>query len=189
MNRSAAEFGDALGRMAIAAIVLGGSLVALAQQPTTSPSAATQPAAPRTVRVAAEGLNREDAQRRALRKAIEQVSGVELAAYTKVENFQLIRDTIYSRAAGVVSEFKVLKESPLPGGTFEIQIEAVVRPDAIARTWGEVQHVLDKIGRPKIMVWIVARRASAGCAGRTPPPPASPTPDSSHCPRRLPSCP
>jgi hypothetical protein len=104
--------------------------------------------------VKAEGYNRDDALRQALRRALEQGAGVQIAAYSQTEHFVLVRDTIYSRAAGIVSEYRVLSESAGAGGMFEIEIEATVRPDAVARAWSEVQNVLDQIGRPRIMVWI-----------------------------------
>jgi len=111
-------------------------------------------AEPKTVRVTAEGYNRDDALKQALRKALEEGAGVQIAAYSQAENFALIRDTIYSRAAGIVSEYRILEEKEGAGGTFIMTIEATVRPDVVAATWGEVQNVLDQVGRPKILVWI-----------------------------------
>ncbi len=123
-------------------------------EPPASPPPAQPAQEPRTVKVTAEGYNRDDALKQALRKALEQGAGLEISAHSKVDNFVLIRDTIYSRAAGIVSDYKVLKEEEVAGGAWEVTIEAVVRPSAVAETWGEVQNVLDQIGRPKIMVWI-----------------------------------
>jgi hypothetical protein len=127
--------------------------VALAQQEPLPPP----PLATRTVTVKAEGYNRDDAVKQALRKALEQGAGVQIAGFSQTENYALIRDTIYSRAAGIVHEYKVLKEGEVAGGVWEVTLEATVRPDAVAATWGEVQNVLDQIGRPKIMVWIDER--------------------------------
>jgi len=124
-----------------------------AQEP-AQPPAAPPEHQPRTVRVTAEGYNRDDALKRALRMALEQGAGVQIAAYSTVANYELIRDTIYSRAAGVVSDYRIVEEKEGAGGTAVLTIDATVRPDAVARTWGEVQNVLDQIGRPKIMVWI-----------------------------------
>ena len=119
------------------------------------PATDQRPAAePKTVRVTAEGYNREDALKQALRKALEQGAGVQLAGYSQTESFVLIRDTIYTRAAGIVSEYRILSERPGPAGTVVMEVEATVRPDAVAQAWGEVQNVLDQLGRPKIMVWI-----------------------------------
>jgi hypothetical protein len=129
------------------------ALPAAAQEPPTAPED-TQPAESKTVRVTAEGYNRDDALKRALRMALEQGAGVQIAGYSTVANYELIRDTIYSRAAGVVSDYRIVEEKEGAGGTAIITIEATVRPDAVAETWGEVQNILDQIGRPKIMVWI-----------------------------------
>lgn len=126
----------------------------LGQEPAVEPPAAQEA---KTVKVTAEGYSRDDALKQALRKALEEGAGVQLAAYSQVENFALARDTIYSRASGIVSDYRVLKEEEVAGGTWEVTIEAVVRPSAVAEAWGEVQNVLDQIGRPKIMVWIDER--------------------------------
>ncbi len=137
-------------------VCLAGLLIALPALGQQTPTAADQAAssAPKTVTVTAEGYNRDDALKRALRKALEQGAGVQIAAYSRVENYVLLRDTIYSRAAGIVSDYRVLEEKEGAGGTVIVTIEATVRPDAVAETWGAVQNLLDQIGRPRIMVWI-----------------------------------
>lgn len=139
--------------------VLAGLSMALAAPAQPPPIGSDQPppGEARTVVVTAEGYNRDDALKRALRKALEQGAGVQIAAYSEVANYELLRDTIYSRAAGIVSEYRVLEEKPGAGGTVIVTVEATVRPDAVAATWGEVQNLLDQIGRPRIMVWIDER--------------------------------
>jgi len=121
-----------------------------------SPTFAQEASAPelKTVVVSAEGYDRDDAIKRALRKALEQGAGLQISAHSKVENYMLMRDTIYSRAAGIVTDYRVLEEKAGFGGTAVVTVEATVRPDAVAQTWGEVQNLLDQIGRPRIMVWI-----------------------------------
>lgn len=128
----------------VAAAVLG-------QTPPPTTSAAGEA---RTVTVSAEGFNRDDALHQALRAALEQGAGTEIAGYSQVENFALVRDTIYSRATGIVSEYEVLSAQEVAGGLWQVRVRAVVRPSAVAAAWGEVQNVLDQVGRPKIMVWI-----------------------------------
>lgn len=140
-----------MSRIVLAIVACCAALAAGQDEPAAAP--ATQEAA-RTVTVTAEGYNRDDALRQALRRALEEGAGLQIAAYSQVENFALARDTIYSRAAGIVREYRVLKEAALAGGTWEVTIEAVVRPSAVAEAWGEVQNVLDQVGRPRIMVWI-----------------------------------
>lgn len=123
------------------------STAAWAQEPANSPTE-------NTVTVTAEGYNRDDALKRAMRSALERGAGVQLASFSDVADFQLIRDTIYSRAFGVISNYDVVEEKEGAGGTVVITIRATVRPDAVAQTWGEVQNLLTQLGRPRIMVWI-----------------------------------
>lgn len=111
----------------------------------------------KTVTVEAEGYNRDDAIKQALRKALEEGAGAQIASFSQTQDFVLVRDTIYSRASGIVSDFRILSEREGPGGTSIVRLEARVRPSAVAAAWGEVQNVLDQIGRPKIMVWIDER--------------------------------
>jgi len=107
-----------------------------------------------TVTVSGEGISAEMARKDALRRALEQGGQAEITSHSQVENFTLIRDTIYARSAGIVKDYRVLSEGPAAGGTFFCKIEAKVSKSAIATAWGDVQNVLDQIGRPKIMVWI-----------------------------------
>ena len=137
-----------------AVFALCASVFAQQDQPPDQPPGPPPGQEAKTVRVTAEGYNRDDALKQALRKALEQGAGVQLAGYSQVENYALARDTIYSRAAGIVRDYRVLKEGEIAGGLWEVTIEATVRPSAVAEIWGEVQNVLDQIGRPKIMVWI-----------------------------------
>ena len=106
------------------------------------------------VEVTAEGIGREDAIRQALRQALEKGAGAEIASFSTVENFELIRDTIYSRATGLITDYRVTGERALPGGVVEVTVVAQVRPSIVAATWGEVQNALDQIGRPRIVVVI-----------------------------------
>lgn len=106
------------------------------------------------ITVSANGVNREDALRRALRAALEQGAGVEIASHSQSRNFNLIRETVYGRASGVITEYRVLEEQPAPGNAVTVKVEATVRAESIARTWGEVQNLLEQLGRPKIMVLI-----------------------------------
>ena len=109
------------------------------------------------VTASGSGITAEEARRDALRKALEQGAGVEISSRSQVENFQLIRDTIYSRADGVITDFKILRQSEGAGGMFHCRIMAQVSRSAVATQWGEVQNVLDQIGRPGIAVRILER--------------------------------
>jgi hypothetical protein len=109
------------------------------------------------VTVSGEGLSEDAALRDALRRALEQGGGSEISSHSNVENFQLIRDTIYARADGIVSDYKILEKGEGAGGTVFVKIAAKVNKSAIATTWGEVQNVLDQVGRPGIAISILER--------------------------------
>lgn len=145
-------------RMLIIATFLALCGAAWAQEPSPPPEQAPPEQPPaleaKTVKVSAQGYNRDDALKQALRKALEQGASVQIASYSQTESYALVRDTIYSRAAGIIRDYRILSEAEVAGGLWEVTIEATVRPSAVAEAWGEVQNVLDQIGRPKIMVWI-----------------------------------
>jgi len=107
--------------------------------------------------VTGQGISEDAARNDALRKALEQGGKVEISSHSQVENFALIRDTIYARADGIVTDYKILEQGDAAGGVKFCTIRAKVRKDAIASTWGEVQNVLDQIGRPGITVLILER--------------------------------
>lgn len=109
------------------------------------------------VTVEGVGTSPDSAKNDALRKALEQGGRIEISSHSNVDNFELIRDTIYARAEGIVSDYKVLEQGPAAGGTFFCKIRAKVSKSAIASTWGEVQNVLDQVGRPGIAVYILER--------------------------------
>lgn len=104
--------------------------------------------------VTGEGISRDAARKDALRKALEQGGRIEIASHSQAENFVLIRDSIYARAEGIVTDYQILEEKEGVGGTFLCTIRARVDPTVIASTWGAVQNVLDQIGRPGVAVMI-----------------------------------
>ncbi len=104
-----------------------------------------------------EGISQEAARDAALRDALEKGGKQEIASYSQVENFELIRDTVFSRAEGIVTDYKIVDEGRGMGGVFYCKIQAKVSKSAIASTWGEVQNVLEQLGRPGVMVRIVEK--------------------------------
>ncbi|MEE9295054.1 MAG: hypothetical protein V3W34_08875 [Phycisphaerae bacterium] len=107
------------------------------------------------VEATGEGISPERAKKNAMRNALEKGAGLLLANYSKVENFQLIRDTTFTRSEGLVQSYDIIEQGEAAGGLFYCTIRATVSTDAVARAWGEVQNVLDQRGNPKIMVHIV----------------------------------
>ena len=111
----------------------------------------------REVTVYGDGLSRDEAIKDALRRALEEGGRVEISSHSQVENFELIRDSIYARSEGIVTDYKVLGCSEGVGGVTRCEIRARVSKSAIASNWGEVQNVLDQLGRPGIAIYILER--------------------------------
>ena len=132
------------------ALLLGGAVLA-----STAPLFADDDVV--EVTVTGEGISKESAKNDALRKALEEGGKAEIFSHSQVENFELIKDTIISRAEGIVTDYKVLQEAEGVGGTYVCKIQAKVSKSAIASTWGAVQNVLDQIGRPGVMVLITEK--------------------------------
>ena len=109
------------------------------------------------VTVEGQGLSDDAAKRDALRKALEEGGRIEISSHSQVENFQLIRDTIYAKAEGIVTDYSILKRGDAAGGVRYCRIRARVSQSAVASEWGSVQNVLDQIGQPGIMVYIQER--------------------------------
>lgn len=104
--------------------------------------------------VTGEGITPAAAKRDALRKALEQGAKLEIASYSRTENFELVRDTIFSRAEGLVRSFRVLDEGEGGGGIYYCTIRAEVSTSAVATAWGQVRNLLSQIGQPKVMVYV-----------------------------------
>lgn len=142
----------------LAALLLGISCL-------TSPEAARGQAAAREakaddvvlVEVEGEGMTEEEAVKAALRNALEKGGKQEIFSDSKVENFQLMHDTIISRAQGIVKDYKVVSKKKIVGGGVKVAIKAKVSKSVLAKSWGEVQNVLKQMGRPKILVSIMER--------------------------------
>lgn len=104
-----------------------------------------------------EGMTKEEAVKAALRNALEKGGKQEIFSDSKVENFQLMHDTIISRAQGIVKDYKIEKEKKIIGGGVKVYIKAKVSKSVLAKSWGEVQNLLRQMGRPKILVSITER--------------------------------
>ncbi len=97
--------------------------------------------------------NKEAAKKAALdeakRAAVEQV-GTEVVAKTVVENFELVKDQIISRAKGYVHNVKILEEGRREGSYF-VKIQATVNPDKVKEDATIIYREMDK---PRMMVLV-----------------------------------
>lgn len=112
-------------RHMLATVLVVVSLILPVHARTVSPDAQVVTAAGEAEIVATEAVARQQAINQALRTAIEQVVGVFVNAQTKVSNFEVLDDTIYTKADGFVSEHRVVGEGK-KNGVYWVQVQATV---------------------------------------------------------------
>jgi len=69
----------------------------------------------------------------ALRNAVEQVTGVYVSSETKVSNFEVLKDEIYTKASGFVSDYKIV-EKQKKDKTIWVKINATVSLEPLAES-------------------------------------------------------
>jgi len=95
---------------------------------------------------------REAAVEAALRQAVEVGGGVQLASETEVQNYELIKDAIYVKTAGLVEEYKVTQENPNQDGFYTVRVEAIVSRADINSKVEAWKALIKRKGRPRLMV-------------------------------------
>ena len=106
------------------------------------------------VTVTGLGANKEDAQRDAQRKAVEQGAGTYIFSQSQTKDFALVKDTVLAKSAGFVQKVEVLSTKETDDGLVELKAKMTVSVKGIEDTWGVVTNLLAQMGRPKIMVFI-----------------------------------
>jgi len=101
-----------------------------------------------------EVLAREKALDEAKRTAIEKAVGTSIQSSTVVENFQVVKDQIFSRTSGYLSNLKILEEKKTKLGTYEIKIEAEVEIAALVEDLDRFQKILQWQKNPRIRIQI-----------------------------------
>ncbi len=106
------------------------------------------------IKVVGAGMSKEQALRDAQRKAVEQGAGTYIHSQSETKDFALVRDTILTKSTGFLKSFKITREKEMEDGTWEVGIDAEVSVQGIVDMWGTVTTMLQRVGRPKIMVFI-----------------------------------
>jgi hypothetical protein len=102
----------------------------------------------------------DDATQRAIRAAIRQVAGVALTSETKVKDYELIREAIYSRAAGYCRSYDVLEKNRGLDDTYVVRVRADVARGQIKDDFLAIQSLIEQMGRPRFIT-LVEPRAGA----------------------------
>jgi len=173
--------------IAAALLVIAGCMAPSHVTPTAQPASVPTTAVPaggrevivqggEGVEVLAEGMAalpsgggtdiaRDGAISDALRKAVEQAVGTFINSETKVENFQLLSDRIYSRSTGYVSSYRIVTEElvmaeGIDGARYRVVVRAKVKTDNLENDLVAIGILVKEQGRPRIMV--VVKDVTAG---------------------------
>ena len=98
-------------------------------------------------------IARDNAVQDALRKAVEQAVGTMVASETLVENFQVVRDSIYNKSSGYIKEYKIVKETP-GKDLYAVTISAVVGVGELKNDLGALGLLIARAGKPRTLFMI-----------------------------------
>ena len=132
--------------------------------PVTAESAPIQ-AKGNVIKVEAEGYapivgndkNRakDEAKRSAYRDALEKALGAYVTGITQVENYQVVKDKVFSQTTGIVTAFDITREWTDKDGVFWLSAVCGVSTAALDGVLGPA--VIDALGNPRVMVLIDER--------------------------------
>lgn len=99
----------------------------------------------------------------ARRAAVEQGVGTLIDSQTKVANFEVLQDRIYSRASGYVTNYSILSEGKTPDGfMYTVTIRADVQTASIKNDLRAIGILMAQVGNPRFMaVYLPETRSSA----------------------------
>lgn len=101
-----------------------------------------------------EVIAREKALDGARRAAIEKAVGVAIESRTVVENFEVVKDQILSRATGYLNNIKILEEGKTDFGAYEVKIQADVEVSALVEDLNRFQKIFGWQKNPRISIVI-----------------------------------
>lgn len=85
-----------------------------------------------TLVVSADGVNKEEAVKTALRSAIEQAYGTFVSSNTSILNDELVKDEIVTLSFGNIKDYKELSNDTLPNGNVFTTLQAIVSISQLA---------------------------------------------------------
>ena len=96
----------------------------------------------------------EEAKREAYRDALEKALGASVAGITEMQNYQVVKDKVFSQTAGLVKSFDIIREWE-KDGVFYVSALCKVSYAALDGVLGPA--VIDALGNPRVMVLIDER--------------------------------
>lgn len=93
---------------------------------------------------------KDEAVRNALRKAVEQATGVFVKAESDTRDYKLTYDKVFADAAGYVKEYHITSTST-EGDTTTVTVRALVSTKKFESDWAAIAHTLQQEGNPRVM--------------------------------------
>jgi hypothetical protein len=114
------------------------------------------------VTVVGQGMDRKTAISDAQRAAVEQGIGTLIDSKTKVANFEVLQDRIYSRASGYVTNYTILSEGKTPDGSiYTVTMQADVQTASIKNDLRAIGILMAQVGNPRFMaIYLPETRSS-----------------------------
>lgn len=94
----------------------------------------------------------EEAKKKALRAAVEQVAGVMIEADTVTANSQLVRDQIVANTAGYVRSYELVGQPKEEAGVISVTVKAQVGASSIDKDLQAIKAVVKRMGHPKLVL-------------------------------------
>ncbi|MBI5810612.1 MAG: flagellar assembly protein T N-terminal domain-containing protein [Deltaproteobacteria bacterium] len=89
----------------------------------------------------------------ALRKAVEQAVGTLVSSDTMVENYQVLKDSVYTRTQGYIKNYTVINEA-LSGDLYQVTVRATVAVGNLKNDLDAVGVLHAKAGKPRVLFMI-----------------------------------
>jgi hypothetical protein len=94
----------------------------------------------------------DEARKKALRAAVEQVAGVMIESDTVTANSQLVRDQIVANTAGYIRGYEVVGQPKEEAGVISVTIRAQVGAAAIDKDLQAIKAIVKRMGHPKLVL-------------------------------------
>lgn len=98
-------------------------------------------------------IGKDRAIKDALVKAVEQAVGTMVSSDTRVQNFQLLNDEIFTKTEGYVQNYRILNENP-GKNVYEVTIQASVAIGSIKDKLDALGLLLRQVGKPRVMILV-----------------------------------
>ena len=142
---------------------------ATSDQPQTTPVQQADPAVTATapVNASAEGVGviidentaqaRDQAIQDALRLVVEQAAGTMVSSETLVQNYEVLRDQIYSQSQGYIQHYEVTNETT-EGNLYRVTIQAAVAKGNLKNDLAALGLLMARKNMPRVMIMVAEQK-------------------------------